>query len=954
MSGFRLNSGGLIDRSRALRFRWGGQPYEGHPGDTLASALLANGVDIVGRSFKYHRPRGLLGAGLEEPNAIVQLGEGAVTVPNRKATEVELFEGLSASAVNAWPSPDLDLMAVNGLVKRFIPAAFYYKTFTWPHWRWFEPAIRRAAGLGRAPDVADPDRYDQRHAYVDLLVVGGGLAGLTAALEAGRAGRQVCLVEGDALLGGAIFGPDAGRQRAEAEQLVAALAALPNVTCRTRTLAVGYHDHNLVSLVERLTDHLPEDTRHGPRQRLWKLRATEVLLATGAIERPLVFDGNDLPGVMLASAAGLYLERQAVAPGRRVVLAANNDRAWGAALALAQAGVAVEAILDARDAVEPALIDAAQGAGIVVETGTTVMQALGRRAVAGVRTTRLDAAGHATGEGRRIACDCLLVSGGFSPVVHLHSQAGGSLGWDDRLQAFVPANQPQACRSVGAAAGDIDLSIRPLWQVAREGAPPSPSAWVDFQNDVTAGDVAIAHREAFRSVEHLKRYTTLGMASDQGKTSNVNGLAIMGALLGKAPAEVGTTRFRPPYDPSTMGAYAGHRRGDLMRPAARLPAHAVHQEMGALFEDYGHWVRPAFYPRAGEDEAAAVAREAATVRHAAGLFDASPLGKIEVKGPDAATLLDRIYVGTMSTLKPGRCRYGLMLNEHGILFDDGVVARIAEDHFLVGTTSGHASAVQALFQEWLQCEWTDLGVATENVTQGWAVMNVAGPHARTVLQSLETDIDLSADAFPHLSHREGTVEGVRCRIQRVSFSGELSFEVAVPTRYAAALHARLMDAGAPHGITPFGVEALMVLRTEKGFLHIGSDTDGMTLPQDIGFGGPVTSKAVDFVGRRSCLRPDAQRSDRRQFVGLESLDGRLLPVGGHVLKPGEAAPAMSQGWVTSSVHAPALGRPHALAMIEAGRDRMGEEVQIWDLGTSHRARIVGPCAFDPDGARMNG
>lgn len=954
MSGFRLGTGGLIDRSRRVRFRWGGQPYEGYAGDTLASALLANGVSIVGRSFKYHRPRGVMGAGLEEPNAIVQLGAGATTVPNRKATEVELYEGLSASAVNAWPSPELDLMAVNGLVKRFIPAAFYYKTFTWPHWRWFEPAIRRAAGLGRAPEEADPDRYDQRHAHVDLLVVGGGLAGLTAALEAGRAGRQVWLVEGDALLGGAIFGPAAGRDRAEAGQLAAALAALPNVTLKARTLAVGYHDHNLVSLVERLTDHLPEDARRGPRQRLWKVRAGEVLLATGAIERPLVFDGNDLPGVMLASAAGQYLERFGVAPGRRVVLATNNDRAWGAALALAEAGVRVEAILDARPDVEPALIDAARAAGIRLETGTTVLEAMGRRAVTGVRTTTLDAAGHATGEGRRLPCDCLLMSGGFSPVVHLHSQAGGSLDWHAGLQAFVPANQPQACRSIGAAAGDIDLAIRPLWHVARDGADPSPGAWVDFQNDVTAGDVALAHREAFRSVEHLKRYTTLGMASDQGKTSNVNGLAIMGTLLGKAPAEVGTTRFRPPYDPSTMGAYAGHRRGTLLRPAARLPAHAAHAALGAVFEDYGQWQRPAFYPRGGEGEAAAVAREAAAVRNSAGLFDASPLGKIEVKGPDAATFLDRIHVGTISTLKPGRCRYGLMLNEHGILFDDGVVARIADDHFLVGTTSGHAAAVQAAFEEWLQCEWTDLAVACQNVTQGWAVMNVAGPNARTILQALETDIDLSADAFPHLAHREGVLEGVPCRIQRVSFSGELSFEVAVPTRYAAALHARLMEAGAPHGITPFGIEALMVLRTEKGFLHIGSDTDGMTLPQDIGFGGPVTAKKVDFVGRRSCLRPDGQRPDRRQFVGLESLDGRLLPVGGHVLKPGEAAPARSQGWVTSSVRSPTLGRPHALAMIEAGRARMGEEVQVWDLGTSHRARIVDPCAFDPAGERMHG
>jgi len=954
MTAFRLPQGGAIDRTRTLTFRWGGRRLIGHPGDTLASALLANGVSLVGRSFKYHRPRGLLGAGLEEPNAIVQLGEGATTVPNRKATEIELYDGLTARAVNAWPSPRFDLLAINSLFKRFIPAAFYYKTFRWPDWHLFEPAIRRAAGLGRAPAEADPDRYAQRFEHADLVVVGGGLHGLAAASAAADAGRRVLLVECDARLGGAIFGRDAAALRARADAMAAALAAHPNVRLLTRTIAVGFHDHGLLSLVERLTDHLPEAERRGPRQRLWKVRATDVVLATGAIERPLVFAGNDRPGVMLASAAGVFLERHAVAPGRRVVLATNNSRAWDAALALARAGVCVEAILDARPDPEPELVAAAEAMGIRVAVATTVREAHGGHDLTGIRTTALDAAGAAVGSGREIACDSLLVSGGWNPVVHLHSQAGGTLDWDERLQAFVPAAQPQACRSIGAAAGDIALSLRPLWHVAVDPARPSPDAFVDFQNDVTAADVALAHREAFRSVEHLKRYTTLGMASDQGKTSNVNGLAIMGALLGRAPAEVGTTRFRPPYDPSTMGAYAGTRRGALLRPIRTLRAHEAHAALGARFEEYGPWLRPSCYPRPGESEEAAIQREAAVVRASAGLFDASPLGKIEVKGPDAAAFLDRVYVGTVSTLKPGRCRYGLMLNEHGIIFDDGVVARLADDHFLVGTTSGHVAAVRAHLEEWLQCEWPDLAVATEDVTQCWSVMNVAGPKARAILSRLETSIDLSAAAFPHLACRDGVLDGVPCRIQRVSFSGELSYEIAVPSRYGADLHARLMAAGADDAITPFGVEALMVLRTEKGFLHLGSDTDGMTHPQDVGFGGPVTSKASDFIGRRSCLRPDALRGDRRQFVGLESLSGALLPAGAHILAPGEAPPAATQGWVTSSVSSPTLGRPHALAMIAAGRSRIGEEVLVWDVDGSHPARIVAACAVDPDGVRMNG
>ncbi len=520
------------------------------------------------------------------------------------------------------------------------------------------------------------------------------------------------------------------------------------------------------------------------------------------------------------------------------------------------------------------------------------------------------------------------------------------------MQAFRPGEVQGPVMLTGAAAGEGLGAVRPVWHISADLAQPSAEAFVDFQNDVTAADIALARRESFRAVEHLKRYTTLGMASDQGKTSNVNGLAIMGALEGVGPADVGITRFRPPYEPAAIGAYAGHRVGPLLRPIRRLPAHDAHAALGAAFEEYGLWTRPAFYPRVAESEASAVYREAAAVRAGVGLFDASPLGKIEVSGPDAATFLDRLYVGRVSTLKPGTCRYGLMLSEHGIIIDDGIVARRGEDSFLVGTTSSNAGMVFRHMDEWLQCEWPELEVALADVTQGWAVMNLAGPFARKVLERLESDIDFTPEAFPHLAHREGELEGVSCRIQRVSYSGELSYEVAVPTRFAAALHARLIEAGDDCGITPFGIEALMVLRTEKGFLHLGSETDGTTFPDDIGFGGPVRTRRDHFVGRRSCLGPEATRPGRRQLVGLESLAGQQLPVGAHVLAGSGVGPG--EGWVTTSIQSPALGRPFALAMVADGRSRMGEAVVVWDRGLSLSARIVPAAAFDPAGERMNG
>ena len=961
MSGFRLASGGVrIDRARPIGFTWEGRRLTGFAGDTLASALLANGVSVVGRSFKYHRPRGVLAAGLEEPNAIVQVGAGARSTPNLKATTVELLDGLEARAVNAWPSAARDAMAWTGLFKRFLPAGFYYKSFMWPNWHLFEPSIRRAAGLGRAPDGPDPDRYEHAYEHVDTLVIGGGVAGLAAARAAARKGGHALLIEADGSWGGGLAGTDALVEGISADDwiahAVAELRSIANVTMRTRALAVGYYDHDLVAVAERLSDHLPPGERHGPRERLLKVRARRVILATGAFERPLLFGDNDRPGVMLASAAQAYLARFGVAPGRGVVVATDNDSAYPTARSLAVIGVAVT------------LVDSRPGApameGVRVLAGATPVRALGSpvRALVVAR-------GGAT---EKLACDAVLVSGGWSPVVHLHSQAGGQLRFDDGSQAFVPDGAAQNATSVGAAAGvfapdaavasatavghgDVAPAFNPSVARALAGAAPPGEAhrtWVDYQSDVTAADVALAHRESFRSVEHVKRYTTLGMATDQGKTSNVVGIGLLAGLEGTAPGAVGTTKFRPPYDPTTIGLFAGQAVGRDLMPLGEMPAHAAHVAAGARIEQYGGWARPAFYPREGEGEAAAAAREALNVRRGVGLFDASPLGKIEVVGPDAGTFLDRMIVGRVSTLAVGRCRYTAMLNENGIVYDDGVTARLGPDHFLFGTTSGHARAVAERFEEWLQCEWPDLNLLVRDVSQCWAVMNVAGPRARDTLTELSPGVDLSREAFPFMTMRVGAIGDVPVRIARVSFSGELSYEVSVPSDYGAGLWEALLAAGAPHGIQPFGVEALMTLRVEKGFLHIGSDTDGATLPQDVGFAGPIASKPTDFVGRRSTMRPDALREDRRQLVGLEVADGGgALPVGGHVLGGGAREPLGTEGWVTSSVLSPVLSRPVALGLVVRGRARLGEAVRVWDMGAWRKARIAPLVSYDLEGAR---
>ena len=964
---YRAADIGRIDRAKPLKFRFNGRQMTGYAGDTLASALVANGVRLVARSFKYHRPRGLMAAGAEEPNALVQLGTGAAAEVNLRATEIELFDGLVAQSVNCWPGPAFDIGGINNLFSRFLSAGFYYKTFMWPNWHLFEGIIRRAAGLGKIPLSAPTDEYETMNAHCDVLVVGSGAAGLAAADAASQGGARVMLVEQDTELGGQLLWDPARIAMQPGVQWVAATRAAllkrPNVTLLTRTTAIGYFDHNFLALVER--------GRRGAaiKERLWQVRAQRVIFATGAIERPLVFPGNDRPGVMLATAVSHYARRYGALPGRKAVIFTNNSAAYDAALALREGGCQVVAIIDTRKRAEIA----ASALDHLVIPEATVIATRGYRGLKSLRVR------DGSGRVRTISCDLLAMSGGFNPTVHLFSQSGGSLDFDSAIGAHRPTRPAQHSLSVGACAGEFSLeralidghqagiaasadagfvvsaaapsaeggrtfAIEPCWTVQGKG-----KAFVDFQNDVTVDDIALSARENFRSIEHLKRYTTLGMAPDQGKTSNVNGLAIMAELTGREIAQVGTTRYRFPYTPTSFGVLGGMARGEIFRPIRYMPAHDAHVASGAVFEDYGGWTRPACYLRPGEDKHQAELREALAVRTAAGLFEGSPLGKIEVSGPDAAIFLDRIYANTMSTLKLGKARYGLMLNEVGVIIDDGVVLRLAADRFQVGTSSGGADRIALWLEEWLQCEWVDLQVLVAPVTSAWGVLTLTGPRARDILVKAGTDIDLAPDRFGHMSFRDGLVAGIPARVSRVSFTGEISYEIAIPSQSTQTLWETLMAAGAAEGLCPVGVDAWMLLRTEKGYLHIGADTDGSTIPDDVGW-GHVLNRKSDFVGRRSLTRPVALDARRLQLVGMRPLDGSTLPIGVHLGTPGSRK---SEGYVTSSAYSAALQRGVAIGMVRAGRSRIGERLSAISGGVETEIELVLPCAYDPEGQRLH-
>jgi len=1017
MSAYRTASGGGVDRSRVLQFEFDGRRYSGLTGDTLASALLANGVHLMGRSFKYHRPRGLLGAGADEPNALVTVWRDAArSTPNLRATQVELYEGLRACSQNRWPSLSFDVGRINDVLGAFVPAGFYYKTFMWPRRAWkllYEPAIRASAGLGRAPCAPDPDQYAQRYAHCDVLVVGAGPAGLAAALSAAQAGARVMLCDEHAAPGGSLRGEMLAQinERPAAQWVAetwAALAANPRVTSLLRTQAFGYFPHNLVGLHERLTDHLEdraaEPDAGRPRERLWQVRAGQVVLAAGALERPLVFPGNDRPGVMLAGAARAYLNLYGVRVGSRAVIVTAHDEAYRAAVDLHAAGVAIAAIVDVREAEGSPGAEgwpaAARSAGLRILNGYTVRGTRGGQRVSGVDVAPVRADG-ALGATERLDCDVVLMSGGFTPSVHLFSQSRGKLAWQESLQNYVPDVAAEKQRSVGACrgcfglgaalndgheagsaatrrdesgAGDAGAGGALRYRVvapsadasAHAGALPQPFGWrgkrafVDWQNDVTVADLKLATREGFRSVEHIKRYTTTGMATDQGKTSNLNALGVIAEQLGTTIPRVGLTTFRMPYTPVTFGVLAGMARGDLFDPVRKTAIHGWAAEQGAVFEDVGLWKRARFFPQraAGATESMdqAVARECRAVRATCGLFDASTLGKIEVVGRDAALFLERMYVNSWSNLAPGRSRYGILLREDGFILDDGVIARLAADRFHVTTTTGGAARVLAVMEDYLQTEWSDLSVWLTSTSEQWAVIAIQGPRARDVLAGLVQDVDLSPAALPHMAVAVGRICGIPMRLFRVSFTGELGFEVNVPADFGREVWEAIWQAGQPLGMVPYGTETMHVLRAEKGYIIVGQDTDGTVTPDDAGLSWAIGKSKPDFVGRRSLQRPAMKDPKRKQLVGLVCAEAqRILEEGAQIVEtPGQTPPMRLIGHVTSSYYSAVLGHAVALGMVAGGRSRVGQTLHVPMPDGNVAVKVVAPVFYDPKGERLNG
>ncbi|MVA80622.1 sarcosine oxidase subunit alpha family protein [Agrobacterium vitis] len=992
----RIPGKGRLTPARTARFTVDGRILTAIEGDSVASALLANGIHLVGRSFKYHRPRGILTAGPEEPNALLDISrDSARRQPNVRAPVQEVFDGMRVQTQNRWPSLSMDIGAVNDLLSPFFAAGFYYKTFMWPKSFWhkiYEPIIRRAAGLGVAPTEDDTDHYANRYAHYDVMVVGGGVAGLTAALAAAETGASVIICDEQPEMGGA-FHYDTGAvidgQNGYdwAQATVAKLKAMDNVTVLTRTTAFGYYNHNFLGLAERITDHIAKPAKGLPRERLWQVRAKKVVLATGAIERHMVFANNDRPGIMLASAARTYLNHFGVAVGAKVAVYTAHDSAYEAAIDLKKAGVQVVAIIDCRRNPGAGVMADAQAAGIEVLTEHCVLDTAGR-----LRIKSITIASKGGFDRRKLAVDALLMSGGWTPSVHLFSQSRGKLRFDAATQRFLPDIYVQDGICIGACNGTDDLQnllveahstgaklAKEAGAEGESGSPPSGAntfawtggmigaaegagpddavkAFIDFQHDVCAKDIRLAVREGMHSIEHIKRFTTNGMASDQGKLSNMHGLAIAAEMLGKEIPQVGLTTFRAPYTPVTFGTLINHSRGELFDPTRKTPMHDLETALGADFEDVGNWKRAWYYPKPGEDMHAAVNRECKTVREVAGVFNASTLGKIEVVGPDAAKFLNLIYTNPWDSLKPGKCRYGIMTRDDGFIYDDGVVGRLAEDRFHVTTTTGGAARVLNHMEDYLQTEFPELKVWLTSASEQWAVIAVQGPKARDIIAPFVDGIDISNEAFPHMSVAEGKFCGVPTRLFRVSFTGEVGFEINVPADYSASVFEAVWKRAESLGACLYGTETMHVLRAEKGYIIVGQDTDGTLTPDDANYGWAVSKKKPDFVGIRGLKRPDLVKEGRKQLVGLKTKDpNEVLEEGAQIVaNPNQPKPMTMLGHVTSSYWSENLGQSIAIAMVAGGRARMGETLYVPMPDKTIAVEVTDMVFYDKEGSRIHG
>ena len=989
------NSTGLINKDKKINFTFNGTIYHGYEGDTLASALIANGVHLVGRSFKYHRPRGFLGVGVEEPNAMVQLHDGNKSEPNIIATEVELVEGLKAKSQNCWPSVQFDIGEINNVLNRFFPAGFYYKTFMWPKSFWmkiYEPFIRKAAGMGKAPLLPDPDRYEHNYEHCDVLVVGSGPSGLASALAAAKNGARVILAEDKPNFGGSLLtdevtiGNMSGKEWAS--DTISQLKSMPNVILKKRSQVFGYYDHNMTVMIERVSDHIENPSKYTPRQRLHYIRAGEVIVSTGSIERPISFGNNDRPGIVLASAAKEYMKVYETLVGKKPIIFTNNDTAYSTALEFIKNDIE-PIIVDTRDRSNGELVKEVQQKGISIKFNSGIADTKGHLKINSAIIGKLDSSKESFISEETVECDCICMSGGWTPTVHLSSQAGNKLKFNDDIDAFVPDKKRQKETAIGAANGSFTLnqSLAEGFQVGFDlsnkftdqnnptNSPNSnepsyekheklwcmplpsgkkPKRFIDFQNDVAVSDVELAIREGFRSIEHVKRYTTLGMAGDQGKTSNLNGLQYVSKIEKKIVPEVGHTTFRPPYTPVTIGAIVGREVGNHYLPTRKSPIHTWHEENNAVFVAAGLWQRPRYYPRGSEDMNSAVNREAANVRKNVGICDVTTLGKIDIKGPDAPEFLNRVYTNAWLKLPVGKARYGVMLREDGMVFDDGTTSRLSENHFHMTTTTAQAANVLSHLEYYLQVVWPDLDVNVLSTTEQWSGIAVAGPKSRDLLSKLFPDVDMSNEGLPFMGLVDSSIDGIKARIYRISFSGELAYEVNVESNYGLYIWKKIMEEGQSFDIQPYGTEALSTLRIEMGHVA-GAELDGRTIPFDVGLNSMVSQKK-DFIGKRSLSKDAFTESDRQTIVGLVPLDKKTkIPEGSHIIEDNSAvAPIPKLGHVSSSCWSVEYNNPFSIAIIKDGKNKIGKNLYavspLKDI--SIPVEVVSSHYVDPEGTRV--